>query len=535
MKIILFVILILWLIKISRDILFWVYLWQLKEYRRDRMRAHFELQSAKRIFFNKLFGGKILLTLSSLLLFWGVWQFFFQIIVSLFYIILGARSIFASYRKKVKEPVFTKKAILLCAISATPLIVIGFGAYAKTSPPSFLFVILLLDMLIPLVVAAAVGLMKFPSERLKNRIVARAKAKREDLKDLLVIGITGSYGKTSMKEYLAHILEGKLRVVKTTENHNTEIAIAQTLIRDVTPECDVFIVEMGAYKEGEIARICDIVNPQIGILTGINEQHVSLFGSIEQTIKAKYELIESLPKNGLAIFNGDNDYTHALYEKTTIPKRMYALRGFSVNAKPDITSEKISFSRNGTQFYARFQETRQLFETQIVGKHNVLNLLGAILVAQGLGMSLEEIQERIKTLAVPPHTLALKAGINGSTIIDDSYSANPRGASAALDVLDALRGNKKILVLYPLIELGDAASMVHRRLGMKINKVCDVCILTSTDFIREIKNNAPNTDVFIMPDPQMAIRKLTKIVKAEDIVLLENRIPEEIKNALIAS
>ena len=77
--------------------------------------------------------------------------------------------------------------------------------------------------------------------------------------------------------------------------------------------------------------------------------------------------------------------------------------------------------------------------------------------------------------------------------------------------------------------------MVHRRLGMKINKVCDVCILTSTDFVREIKNNAPNTDVFIMPDPQMAIRKLTKIVKAEDIVLLENRIPEEIKNALIAS
>ena len=537
MKILLFVILIFWLVKISRDILFWVYLWQLKEYRRDRMRAHFELQSAKRIFFNKLFGGKILLLASSSLLFWGVWQFFFQILVSLFYVISGTHGVYSAYRKKVKEPVFTKKAILLCAISAILVVIVGFGAYVKASSPLFLFIILLLDTLIPLIVALAVALLKFPSEYQKNRIVARAKAKRKDLKDLLVIGITGSYGKTSMKESLAHILEGKLRVVKTNENHNTEIAIAQALLRDVTPECDVFIVEMGAYKQGEIAKICDIVHPEIGILTGINEQHVSLFGSIEQTIKAKYELIESLPKNGLAIFNGDNDYTHALYEKTTIPKRMYALRSFSVNvnARPDITSEKISFSRSGTQFYARFQEERTQFTTQIVGKHNVLNLLGAILTAHGLGMNLTQIQERTKTLTAPPHTLALKDGINGSTIIDDSYSANPRGASCALDVLHALRGNKKILVLYPLIELGDTASTVHRRLGMKINKVCDVCILTSTDFVREIKNNAPNTDVFIMPDPQMAIRKLTKIIKADDIVLLENRVPEEIKNALISS
>jgi len=534
-KIILLIILIFWLIKISRDILFWVYLWQLKEYRRDRMRAHFELQSAKRIFLNKLYAGKLLLLLSSPLLFLGIWQFFFQIFVGTLYSILGTRSIYAAYRRYVKEPVFTKKAILLCAISAIPMAILAILIYAKASPATFLFSVLLLDMLIPLAVAGVVGLLKFPSEFMKNRIIARAMAKRTQFKDVLVIGITGSYGKTSMKEFLAHILSQKLKVLATTENHNSEIGVAQLVLDKLNGDYDVFIVEMGAYKQGEIKRICDIVRPQIGILTGINDQHISLFGSLEKTIKAKYELIESLPKNGLAIFNGENDHVFALYEKTAIPKRMYALRSFSVSSKPDITAEKVDIAKNGTHFYVKIGENRESFETPVLGRHNVLNILGAALAAQALGMTIEEIQKRVKTLKPLPHTLNAESGINGSTIIDDTYSANPRGVMAALDLLDNLKGNKKIVVMYPLIELGEAASDIHRRIAMKLNKICDVCILTNMDFAREIKNNALNTDVFVIQDPKMVIQKLEKIVKSGDIVLLENRIPEKIKNALISS
>ena len=543
MKIFFFIIFILWLVKVSRDILFWVYLWQLKEYRLDRMRAHFELGSARRIFQNKIYIGKIAVLISSVFLFWGVWQFFFQIIVSVFYAIFGARNIYSAYLKKIREPIFTKKAILICAISVIVVTLLGFFTYYKASTSHFLFGILLLDVLIPFIIAAIVGILKIPSEFFKNRIIARAKEKRKQFKNVVVIGITGSYGKTSMKEFLAHMLSKNLRVLKTEDNQNSEIGVAKCVLDKLNGDYDIFIVEMGAYKAGEIKKICDIVHPKIGILTGINEQHISLFGSLPQTIKAKYELIEALPKNGLAIFNGENEHTFALYERTTIPKRMYSLRSFSVSAKPDITAEKIDFidtlsqdldsARYGMEFYVKLNDNREVFETKLLGRHNVLNILGAALGALALGMSLEEIKNRVKTLKAPSHTLQLKPGLNGSRIIDDTYSANPKGVMAALDILNTLKGRKKILVLYPLIELGEGAADTHRRIGVRINKVCDVCILVGPDFTREIKNNAPNTDVFIMQSPKVAIARLKKIIKEDDIVLLENRVPEEIKNALI--
>ncbi|MFY9457471.1 MAG: UDP-N-acetylmuramoyl-tripeptide--D-alanyl-D-alanine ligase [Candidatus Spechtbacterales bacterium] len=532
MKIILFIIFILWLIKISRDVLFWVYLWQLKEYRLDRMRAHFELKSARQIFLNKLYLGKIAILFASALLFLGVWQFFYQIIVSAFYVILGGRSAYTAYKKKIREPIFTKKALLICGISMVPLVITSFLTYYKGAPVTFLFTAIFLDVFLPLIVAAAVGALRFPSDILKNKILAKAKIKRETLKNVLVIGITGSYGKTSIKEYLAHMLSEKLKVLKTAENQNSEIGIAQCLLDKLNPDHDVFIVEMGAYKAGEIKKICDIVQPQIGILSGINEQHLSLFGSLDKTARAKYELIESLPVNGLAIFNGENDYTRALYEKTSMPKRMYSLRSFSVSAKPDVTAEKIDFTKDGMRFQVKLKENRELFETDVLGRHNVLNILGATLAADALGMTLEEIKKRVKTLKVPPHTLTIKPGINGSTIIDDTYSANPRGVVAALEVLDTLKGNKKILIMLPLIELAASAADIHRKLALKIDKVCDVCILTSLDFSREIRKNAPNTDVLIMPDSAALIAKLKKNLKEGDIVLLENRVPEIVKSAI---
>lgn len=532
MKIILFLIFILWLVKISRDVLFWTYLWQLKEYRRDRMRAHFELKSARQIFLGKLYFGKALLFFSSALLFIDIWQFFFPILAGILYILLGLRSAYAVYAKTLKEPVFTKKAIAILAFSTAPLAAIGFVSFYKSSPPTFFASLLFLDFVVPILVSCVVGLLTYPGDFFKKKVMEKAALKREALKNILVIGVTGSYGKTSMKEYLAHILSGKLKIAKTPENVNSEIGVANFVLKDLPQDCDICIVEMGAYRAGEIKKICKIVRPQIGILTGINEQHISLFGSLDQIVKAKYELIESLPKQGLAVFNGENDYTRSLYEKTQIPKRMYSFRSFNVSSPPDISAEKIDSTKEGVQFSVRIQNKREFFETKLLGRHNVLNILGATLVSYGLGMSLEEIKERVKTLEAPPHTLRVFPGINGSTVIDDSYSANPRGVVAALDALESLKGGKKILVMYPLIELGETAAHIHRRIGMKINKVCDVCILNSNDFSREIRKNAPNTDVFVMQDPEVIIEKLQKNLKEGDIVLLENRISEEIKAAI---
>lgn len=535
MKFVVITILIFWLIKVGKDTLFWTYLWQLKEYRLDRMKAHFELESSKRILFNKFYAVRIILALSAGLFFViEIWQTAFTIITAALYGIFGLRVLQNAYLDKLKLPVFTKKAILICAGVGGLYILISLSSYLYFPKSFFALTLIALDIVLPAIVSGTAGIFRFPSDILKKRIFEKAAAKRSEMKDVLVVGITGSYGKTSMKEFLSHILSQKLRVLKTAGNQNTEISVANIVLNKLNPNYDAFIVEMGAYREGEIKKMCDIVKPQIGIMTGINEQHVSLFGSIKNTLKAKYELIESLPKHGLAVFNGEDEFTNALYEKTRPPKRMYALRSFSVSEKPDITCEKIDFNADGTNFYVKIGDKKELFETPLLGRHNVLNVLGATLVAHELGMSLEEIKEAAKTLSAPPHTLEIKHGINNSIVIDDSYSANPTGVYAALDILSQIRGNRKILILYPLIELGNNASIVHRRIAAGINKACELCILTSPDFAREIQKNATNTDVIIMPDPKRIITKLQKTVKDGDVILIENRVPEEIIKFLTA-
>ena len=534
MKFILLIILILWLVKITKDVLFWNYLWQLKEYRLDRMKAHFELPSAKRIFVNKLYLTRVALLASSSLLAIHLWQTAFTYLVLLFYALTALWAFYGAASRKIRKPVFTKKTVIISACSLFVLLSSAIIFYAILPSHIFIASLLAMDIISPLVVSFIVLILKFPSEILKNRVIEKAASKRKLLKNVLVVGVTGSYGKTSMKECLAHILSQKLKVLSTPKNQNSEMGVANTILTELTDAYDVFIAEMGAYRIGEIKRICYMAKPQIGILTGINEQHVSLFGSIENTMKAKYELIESLPRHGLAIFNGENEYTNALYEGTKIPKRIYALRSFSVSKKPDISCEKITCTPEGTSFYLKIGDTRELFSTPLLGRHNVLNILGASLAAHNLGMSIDEIKEAVKTLKAPPRTLEQKPGINNSTLIDDSYSGNPTGVYAALEVLEQMRGNKKILVMYPLIELGKSAIQVHRQIALKINKACELCILTSNDFAREIAKNAPNTDIIVMSDPQRIIAKLQKTVKEGDVVLIENRVPEEIINFLAA-
>ena len=175
MKIVLFIIFIFWLIKVSRDILFWAYLWQLKEYRFDRMRAHFELQSAQQIFRNKIFGAKIALLGSSLFFFADVWQFLFQIIASLAYAAWGTKTAYDLYKKRLKIPALTYKAVGISAASFLVIFFFALFAYMKFSPHFFLFTLILLDVLAPGVVSSLVGILKFPSDFMKRRILAQAK------------------------------------------------------------------------------------------------------------------------------------------------------------------------------------------------------------------------------------------------------------------------------------------------------------------------------------------------------------------------
>ena len=297
-----------------------------------------------------------------------------------------------------------------------------------------------------------------------------------------MIGVTGSYGKTSTKEYLAAILSVKFNVLKTKEHQNSEVGISQCVLDELSQDHEIFIVEMGAYNRGGIKLLCDIVRPKIGVLTGIDEQHMATFGSQENIIKTKYELIESLPNDGTAFFNGNNQYCRDLFQKTQIRKKLY-----------------------GENAPSSYEE----------------NLAGAVAVAEFLGMNPEAIERgvwKIKTFQAS----RVKKGANGIDIVDSTYSANPSGVIADLDYLKKWSG-KKILVMPCLIELGQASQEVHRKIGKKIGEVCDLAIITTKDYFKEIKEGVGEKTIFIEKPTEIS-EKIKEFTKEGDVVLIESRV-----------
>lgn len=534
----LFVFIILWLAAISRDMLFWLYLWQIKEYRIDRMRAHFDLPTSRRLLFGaRGLGTGTLLLIAGASIFWEVLVWPLILGAILWYGFRSWRTIRAVQEKYTRMPSMSARACIILGGCAVAILLGIYTGVFILQINEALAIFFALDIAVPALVAFCVWATIPISAFLKRRIMADAEKKRREFPGLLVIGITGSYGKTSVKEFLAHILSKKLRVHKTPENANTEVAIAREMLTNITSQHEVFVVEMGAYRQGEIAAMCNIVKPQIGILCGINQQHVALFGGMRQLQQAKYELIEALPQKGLAIFNADSDQCRALYRTCKKPKRLYASQHIDGILGHLIYPEAASWDENGVRLAVEDHGKKITLRAPLWGRHNISNIMGAVSVARELGMTWEEIAEQCKTLSTPPHTLQAKKGIKHSRVLDDSYTANTDGVFAALEVLKAFKAKKKICILHPLIELGRNAPALHERIGEAIGAASDLCIVTSPDYFSAIRKGAhaagmKKNSLWCIPDPYIALRKAQELCEEGDIVLIENRVPESIVRGL---
>jgi UDP-N-acetylmuramoyl-tripeptide--D-alanyl-D-alanine ligase len=299
---------------------------------------------------------------------------------------------------------------------------------------------------------------------------------------------------------------------------------------------------MGAYSPGGIKFLANIAQPKIGILTGINEQHLATFGSQEKIIKTKYELIEFLPNEGLAVFNGDNYYCRHLYENTKIAKRIV----FSEIPKDfpvikywmwrDLWAEDIQVEKEYLEFKLCSKDKKIPLKVNLLGKHNIPNLLMAAVVARRLGLELEEVIEKIKKIKPDLSPLKLIKTKTGLNIIDSSYSANPNGVIADLEYLKVWKG-KKAIIMPCLIELGERAKEVHFRIGQKIGEVCDLAIITTKDCFKEIQKGAESkgmerNKVVFLNQPRKILEKTKNFRGGENIILLEGRIKEEIKEIL---
>jgi UDP-N-acetylmuramoyl-tripeptide--D-alanyl-D-alanine ligase len=373
----------------------------------------------------------------------------------------------------------------------------------------------------------------------RNSVIKNAGKKLDEIRKssgLEVIAITGSYGKTSTKEFLTTILSKKYKVLSTKEHQNSEIGIANAILNNLDSEHKYFIAETGAYNKGKIKEVCSFLKPKIGIVTGVNEQHLSLFGSLENLISAEGggELDKALPDNGMLILNGDNRYCLDLYKKskTKHSKIFYSIKRDKVSS--EIWTEDVLVKPQSVSFVAVNNERQMAsFSANVLGRHSIENLLAAILTANKLGMSFAEIAEACKEINQNQSGMVLKIGKHGINIIDSSYSSNPDGAIADLDYLDIFAG-KKVVVMPCLIELGKKSSEIHEKIGKKIGKVCDLVIVTTKDKFKEIKRGAmwsgmKEKDILLCDNSEDIYNLITSHCKSGDAVLLEGRVPANLK------
>ncbi len=540
-----------WLIRTLKMVLFWIYVWQLKDYHIGRFLDHFRTVKGRALLFNKTLLAKVfflLVLLYSMMvpdnppydpwlgpLLLGFFGLFFLYIGEAF---KAGRDFL---QKKLLKPVFTFKATFL--FSVIIVIILTFFLFIFNFSPDILLSLVLFDILTPVIVSVIVLLFQPFFVAARNRILQKAKKKMARFPNLIVVGITGSYGKTSTKEFLATILSAKFKVLSTPEHKNSEIGIAQTILQDLKSDHEIFIVEMGAYNKGGISLLCDIVKPRIGVVTGVNEQHLATFGSLENLLSAEggRELAENIPSAGLLVLNGDNKYCLDLYKKTDKPKKIYTVNKEKIDS--DIWTEELTMKTDSLDFVVVDRDKHAThIVVDVLGAQHVQNLLGAMLVARELDMTFEEIAEAAKKISQAQGGMTLSTGTHGIKVIDSSYSANPDGVRADLDYLKIfgetqplprLRRARKVIVMPCLIELGQKSIEVHIQIGKKIAEICDMAVITTRDKFEEIRNgaiiNGMSPDNVLFVENQKEIFNLvTTFCSAGDAVLLEGGRPKEL-------
>lgn len=370
-----------------------------------------------------------------------------------------------------------------------------------------------------------------PLEKAINRhYYNEAKKIMESHKELIVIGVTGSFGKTSTKNYLASILAEKYNVLVTPGNFNTLLGVVRTIREHLRPFHQVFIVEMGAKQPGDIKEICDLVHPTIGIVTAVGEMHLETFKCVENIQKTKFELINSLPTDGLGVMNIDSALLRSFNGVTSNCKKIT----YAVENNADFRADDVKYSGNGVSFTLSANEER--YESRLLGAGNLLNILGSIAIADHLGVSIQKQKSAIARLQPVEHRLSMRRS-GGITILDDAYNSNPMGAGMALEVLrnfNVAEGNKRIVITPGFVEMGSRQYEANRQLGKDIAKSCDYAIIVNATnreaIVKGFTEHCDSKDnIFLADSLNMAHAHLAGILKVGDVVLYENDLPDNFK------
>lgn len=443
-------------------------------------------------------------------------------LVLLLFVALMAWIGWRDYSRPSKRPfVVTQRVRRLLSVLLALCLALAALLGAVSIPVYFLYAAM------PFIVQLAATIINPYETKLNASFFKSAKKKLRAQKDLITIGITGSYGKTNVKFILRDLLSRKYEVLATPASFNTAMGISRTVNDMLKPEHQVFIAEMGATHVGEIKELVDLVRPKYAILTSIGPRHLDTFGSLENIASTKFELIQGLPRTGFAVFGSGDDYVNRLYALCRHDKCRVGLEG---DADAWLRAEQLVYSARGTGFKMICADGQSAHcRTRLLGSYNVKNILLAAAMAQRLGLSLEEIAEGIRNLTPIEHRMQLIPG--DMNVIDDSLNDDADSAFEAMRVLSQMSG-RRIVVTPGLGEQGGKEADVNFALGTVMADCADSVILVgrrafSRSIIRGmLQSGFSRSNIHTADDMDDATEILEEISDDGDTVLFESRIPE---------
>ena len=379
---------------------------------------------------------------------------------------------------------------------------------------------------LPYLLVYPLAIITYPiEEAIKKKYENEARNKLDSFDNLRKIGITGSFGKTSTKNIIHDIISDNLFTLITPASYNTPMGITRTIREELKPIHEVFVCEMGADKVNDISYLMDFVKPQFGVVTSIGEQHLQTFKSIDNIIKEKMQEIEMLPSNGVGFINVDNEYIRNYHINNTCK----IVRVGIDNTSADLVAKNVKYTKDGSSFSVKINGKNYKFETRLLGKHNITNILIGIGIALELGIPVKNIVTNVACVRQIEHRLEVKR-LNGLTFIDDAFNSNPVGSKMAIDVLEMMAGNR-IVITPGMIDLGKRQEEINYEFGRYMVGKVDYVILVGEKQTKSIYSGLLDAGfdvdkIKVFSNVKDAIHYSYTRFSFRDTVLLENDLPD---------
>ncbi|HLE56955.1 MAG TPA: UDP-N-acetylmuramoyl-tripeptide--D-alanyl-D-alanine ligase, partial [Rhodothermia bacterium] len=404
----------------------------------------------------------------------------------------------------------------IAALSATPL-----------EPAWYLLGWLAADMLAPRTVAFAGSLMRPVEVSIQNGFKRQARERMQRQKNTTVIGITGSYGKTSVKFAIAEVLRRQFNVLETPASYNTPMGICKVINNDLEEWHRFLVLEMGARYRGDIRELCAIATPDVAVLTSVGLAHLETMGSEEAILETKGELIDCMKRGGPVVVNGDDAKVMTLASRAAGPVTVVSTERTDV----DLFATDIRYDTTGCHFRVADAGGEEAeMHSLLLGRHNVINILLALAVGRLFGMTLRQMKHAVGGLKPVPHRLNLRKE-GQITVIDDAFNSNPVGARNAVDILSRFDSGQRVIVTPGMIELGERQEAENRALGAFMVDRVDMAILVGrkqTESIREglVSAGFDESRIRVVDSLFEAQAVLKEVLRAGDVVLYENDLPD---------